>query len=118
MIYTNLKEIFPNSFVDHMGRRKAKVVLYGRHKASEIAERVEKHLSIGEHVSVNDFAYDGRYRVTRFVLQASGNTTPFLPRIDIADLQEMQSQFKEKKEEDNIPPQDNFSSKWDSFLNL
>lgn len=116
MIYTNLREIFPHSFIDYDGRRKAKVVLYGRHKVSEVSEKVDRHLNLGEHVSVNDLNYNGKYHITRFILQASGNTTPFLPRIDVADLECIKDTVKQEKEE--TVAQNNFSTKWDTFLNL
>lgn len=115
---TDLKKIFPHSFIDYDGRRKAKVVVFGRFKASEVAQAIDNELELGESVSVNDLSYDGRYQVTRFILQASGNTTPFLPRLDVADLQVIRERQQEAVEEKVASKKDDFSSKWDSFLNL
>ena len=118
---TDLKKIFPHSFIDYDGIRCARVVVYGRNKVSEIAERVHKSLDFGESVAVSKLQYNPKTGLTGFVLQASGNTPAFLPRIDVADLQILAEEQKRKAEEEKeakTSNQDSFTDKFNSFLNL
>lgn len=120
MNFTNLKNIFPHSFIDYDGMRKARVVIHGRHKASEVAEKIDKVLSFGQSVGVANLTYNSKTGVTGFVLQASGPTPPFLPTLDLANIEELNKQkIREKEEKEKHEPKgDTFSKNWNSFLNL
>jgi hypothetical protein len=118
MEFTNLKSIFPHSFIDYDGMRKARVVIHGRHKASEVAEKIDKGLDFGQSVAVEQFGYSPKQGLSHFTLQASGPTPPFLPTFDVAEIEEIKKEKIKEKEDDYKPKEDTFSDNWNSFLNL
>jgi len=120
---TDLKEIFPYSFIDYEGRRRANVLLHGRHKAGTIATDIEKYLGFGQHGSIiiNKLMYDPKQGLTGFVLEAASTIPGFLPTIDVADIEELNKERERiQYEEDAIADgqEKSFTDKMNSFLNL